>query len=481
MRNLSLLFFESTILVILISLYTTFLPLYFSDSYITYILLIVISSLILYSLRKKNQAIKGNSVNISFLFLISFLIVHFQIYLDYTLSLRDNLDILKYYLDYTIVPKAITLAAIALVCYLIGNTLYKPNIKQKHIPEPQVTKSFSLLFLNIIIILFFLIFIYVTPTSYFLGGYGELLNSGGIGYAQYKSNHFLQVAIWSYIICNLVMLSSNKGRSSGFWSYITSYSPIFTMIVLIYSALVLYAGDRGPFIKIAILIYISYIISQEKKVNLLKVLLIIFVFGSFIQFWGYFRNTGSNLDFISRLNEAYFIQQDISTRGDGSVFPSTVELAMSLGSYHAAVMDQESNGILYGMGALGYIVSIIPGLGNILQQITSINLSSTAAYITEYLGTTYGAGTTVLADIYLNFGFYGVLIAFTLFGYFFASLDSKAYREFSRNSLLNQILFMIFISNAIYLGRTSFFSVLSDVVLVYIFISFAFFIHKLRN
>lgn len=404
--------------------------------------------------------------------------MHFQLYLDYALSYRDNLDILRYYLDYTIVPKAITLAAIALVCYLIGNTLYKPSQNKINLSSSSNNKRFSFLTLKIFIILFFVIFIYVTPTSYFLGGYGDILNSGEMGYLQYKSEQFLQISIWSYIICHLIVLTNNENRSNGFFNYIATYNPIFIIISLSYLALIVYAGDRGPFINITILVYVGYIISQRKKINIFKILFIVIIFGSLLQFLGYFRNTDTNLDFLTRINEVFYIKEEISSRGDGSILPVTVELATSLGSYHAAVMDQESNNILYGMGAVGYLISIIPGLGNLLQKITFIDFNSTAVYITEYLGTDYGAGTTALADTYLNFGFYGVLIIFSFFGYFFARLDSRAYKDFSNNSLFSQVLFMVFISSAVYLGRSSFFSALSNVLLVYLFVSFASFIHK---
>jgi len=121
---------------------------------LVYIFGVIFFALVVYAFRDKNPILNGNYVTITFLFLLSFLIVHFQIYLDYVFSLRDKLNVFLY-LDYNIVPKAITLAAIALLCYLIGVTYQSIVELNSHQTKKIKNISFSLVFLKVLFVFLF--------------------------------------------------------------------------------------------------------------------------------------------------------------------------------------------------------------------------------------------------------------------------------------------------------------------------------------
>ena len=469
MRNIIVLCIHLIIFIILSGLFYSLTPLSFNSAYIAYILIIVLISTISYSLRAKPKELKQNYFTISLIFLISFSIVHFQIYLDYSLSIISDLS-LSYYLDYNIVPKAITLAALALVSYQIGGILstFKPIKKNiiKTFHQPQ----YSLLFLKISTIIFFALFVYVTPVEFFKGNANELFNSGGVGYLQYKVNHFFQLFLWSYIIANILNISNSQTDLS-FLKYLTTFGLPILSIVVIYLVLNTLAGDRGPIINIAILILVGYIVTQNKKFSLKEMLIVIVIGGSFLQFASFLRETDGNLSIIDRIESALSLKEDITSRPQSaSISPITRELAGSVRAYHTVVMDQETNDIIYGASNLGYFVEIVPGLGPLLQSVLPINLFSSASYITEIMGADHGMGTTILADIYLNYGSVGVILVFAFFGYLFSRLDIQAYSNFRNTSLFIKVLFFLYISYALYLGRSTFAIVLSDVVLVYFLI-----------
>lgn len=468
MRNAFILLAELIVFIILLGLYFLFMPYYFDSNYVSMILVVLLISIIIFSFRKKPITLNGNYFTITFIFILSFLIVHFQIYLDYALSLRDNLDV-NYYLDYTLVPKAITLAAMAINIFIIGNILYL--LKTKDYDNTQVLRKFgfSRVFLGSLVIIFFLLFIYITPLDYFRGGYGELSNNGGVGYLQYKVNHLFQVSVWAYIISNIITLSEAELKLS-FIKYLKKMNPFILFIIALYFFLNILAGDRGPIINISILLFVGYLISQKKSLGLKKMIVVLLVSGSLLQFMSFFRETDASIGLYERIESAVLIKKDIGSRNESSILPSTVELAKSIRAYHAVVMDQEHNNILYGLGNLGYLVAIVPGLGLLIQSAIPINFSSSATYITDVLGADHGLGTTVLADIYLNYGFLGVLVVFLFFGYLFAKLDAKAYSNFVNTKLYMQILFLMFLSFALYLGRSTFAIVFSDFVLVYVLI-----------
>ncbi len=472
MRNILILSFELIIFIVLLCLYFVFMPNYFDSNYIILILAIVSVSIISYASRKKIQELKGNYITITFLFVLSFLIVHFQIYIDYLLLLRRDLG-LTYYLDYNIVPKAITLAALAINSFFIGSILFL--LKSKVVSSIKILKksSFSLGFLRILILTLFLLFIYATPMAYFKGGYGEIMNNVGISYLQYKLNHLLQISIWSYIICIIILISEAQLKIN-FFTYLKKLKFSIILLILVYFSLTIASGDRGPVINISILLLVGYLVSQKKILDLKKVIIVMFISASLLQFISYFRATDTSAVLSERVESALLMKKDFSSRADDdSIFFVTVELALSLRAYHAVVMDQEHNDILYGVGNLGYLIATVPGLGLLIKSTTSIDFLGSAVYIQEMMGADHGMGTTVLADIYLNFGFLGVLLVFLFFGYFFAKLDVKAYGDFANNTMLMQVLFLLFLSFAIYLGRSTFAIVFSDVVLVCILIKVA--------
>lgn len=468
MWNIFVLSAELVIFTLLLGFYFIFMPNYFDRNYISLILVIIFISTFIFWFRKRSTVLRGNYFTITFIFILSFLIVHFQFYIDYASSLRTDLEV-GYYLDYSIVPKAITLSALSLISFFIGNILF--SIKTRNVDNMKVFKksSFSLMFLMFLILAFFLLFIYATPLEYFKGGYGELSNNEGISYLQYKSNHLLQISLWAYIICNTIIISE-IGSKLNFIAYLKTLSFPILLITGIYCSLNIFAGDRGPVISIFILLFAGYLVSQRKVLNLKKMIVVILIGGSFLQFISYFRETGGSGGISERIESAIIIKNDVTVRSESSIFPPTVELAKSVRAYHAVVMDQEYNNILYGLGNLGYLVALIPGLGVLIQSATSVNFSGSATYITNILGADHGLGTTALADIYLNYGFLGVLFIFLFFGYFFAKLDTRGYGSFVSNNLFMQVLFLLFLSSALFLGRSAFAVVFSNVVLVYILI-----------
>lgn len=480
MKNAVLLTIELIILIILLALYFIFMPSYFSVNYLGLVIGLSIFSLLIFSFRKVDSILSGNVITITVIFIVSFIIVHFQFYIDYFLGLRNDLA-LTYYLDYNIVSKAATISVISLLAFCIGNLIYSfvgDNATRK-IPDYKVNDhAFSFNFLRILIILFFTIFIIVTPIEYFKGGYHDMMNNEGIGYLQYKANHLLQVCMWAYLVCYAIVVSKEKINIS-FFQYIKNLKFIFLTILVLYFILNAIGGDRGPLVILSVMLVAGYFVSQKKAINFKIAIIAIVMSALALQFIAFLRMTDGSLSLSDRINAALVTQDERKAqRVDNSISPATTELATSLRAYHAAIMDQEYNDILYGKANIGSIVSIIPGLGFIIQDLTNIKFSGTATYITEAMGAQHGMGTTVLADTYLNYGFYGSILIFFFFGYFFAKLDNRAYLNFAHSSLISQILFLLFVSYAVVIGRSTFVFVLSNVLLVYVVIKISMIVKK---
>ncbi|NAR17272.1 O-antigen polysaccharide polymerase Wzy, partial [Acinetobacter haemolyticus] len=311
--------------------------------------------------------------------------------------------------------------------------------------------------------------------------YYEFSNSlDGGGYLQYKVHHLLQIIFWAYLCCMAIKVSSYNEKIS-FFSYVKKMNLDFLVILGVYFMLIALSGDRGPIIYTSILFFAGYFVSQGKKLNFKKMFILVCLGAISLQFLGYFRETDGLMSFSDRIDHALIVKNDIQSRGDGSLFPPSIELAQSLRAYHAVIMDQEVNPILFGLGNLGALLAIIPGLGVVIQSVSSYSFTNSAIYITDIMGADHGMGTTALADIYLNYGFWGVLVLFSFFGYFFAKLDKTSYENFKINSIFMQVSFLVFISYAIYIGRATFIGVFSDIVMVWVFVKLASLFYRLKR
>src|SRR5690606_1604389 len=106
----------------------------------------------------------------------------------------------------------------------------------------------------------------------------------------------------------------------------------------------------------------------------------------------------------------------------------------SVRTLHAAVDHTERNGYYYGVFQGVQIIGIIPGLGIYIQNLLNVDFHSfgSAAFLTfEILGSnpTHSLGTSIIADIYLDFGILGVIIIFFLFGMFVRYLEIGMYNR----------------------------------------------------
>lgn len=484
MQNILVLWLQTIIFCVLIGGYTIFMPSYFDMNYFVQILIIVLVSVIIFSFRKKPNVIKGNYFTSTFLFLLSFLIVHFQFYIDYALGLRTDLGV-RYYLNYSIVPKAITIAALTVNVYFIGNIVALMSNSSKPHPTHNKLTYPSLLFLKITMALMLLLYVIGTPSDFFLGSYNELMNEeGALGYIHYKSEQLFHLSFYAYIISIINILKRQNIQISTI-NYIKFLGPFAVSVIGLFLMLNLMAGSRSPIIAILLALASGYFISQNKKLKFKTLIIILLIVGTTFQFLTYFRATSGQLAIEDRIVMASQTRDQNSSYEESTIMPATFELAGSIRAYHAVVMRQEDNDILYGQASIGYLLSIIPGLGLIATKLIGLEFTGSPKLVTEWMGADHGMGTTALADTYLDYGLYGTFIIYLLFGYLLSKLDIVAYTRFLDSNSFLQVLTLVFISNSIFISRASIMSAIADVVTTYIILKIAILIgrrdQKYRN
>ena len=79
----------------------------------------------------------------------------------------------------------------------------------------------------------------------------------------------------------------------------------------------------------------------------------------------------------------------------------------------------------------------------------------------------YGDGTSINADLYLDFGLYGPIFGLFILGFFFSRWD-KILISNSKITFINWIFIMIFFSGSIYLSRAAIGYFIQEIIQIYI-------------
>lgn len=462
-RNTIVLFFLIFTLLIVSYMY------YMDNNTYSVLNLTIVFSLFLFSLlnfimKKETFGILNRQyLKASNLFLLGFTIVHFQFYLDLILG---NFDINRQDLiiNKDIIIKSSIISTISFITFCIGYQ-YKMN-KNSHLnfKENKRSKFLNLNFLKVLIILLFLAFITLTPLSYFKSGY----ISTELSSLSLNSQNLLIVSIIVYLILNVRNIFILKKQVKNFLEYIKETGFLITSIIIFYCFLVMISGDRGPILQIVLSYVASYFILQRKKINILTVLSTVFIGAFFISFIGYFRNLkgGGN---ISEMVEQTIISRESVVSNKRSFSPETFELSKSVRVMHASVSHTEKYGHTNGFFQIFQIIGILPGFGSIIKKITGVDnkMYKSSNFLTNEIGEDHGLGTTVIADIWLDFGLIGILFILFYFGYFLRLIDEYMYSHLTLNAFW-YVLIIVFISKSFYIGRSTIIDVFRETSLGFI-------------
>lgn len=365
------------------------------------------------------------------IFLLSFVIVFFQAPVDILLGYQY-----EYYrvgrID--LMPETVKLALLGMIAFLIGYIIKKDN---NIISEKNNTVRFlyapTTIFKLLTSIMLVAIFV-VIPKSILFGGYTNIGDSG-YNYLSSWCNVFFCAFFIQYSINQRL-----NGRGRG-WSIIQFLKDIGwwqNLNMLIYILLILNLGDRGPLLYVIFIYYIVYVITAgicpSKKTIIVGGIIGIF----FVAFLGYTKKYRDHNSIFERINTTW--QANPYMDRQESVVPTTYELSTSYRCLSYSVEDVQKNGNYgYGKYQLSYILSCIPFAGGLLGL-----PDPTSTYISHLIqGTylTYGNGTSVIADFYLDVGVIGMIICMFIFGYFTRTFELVLFSNKKASLLLYCIAF----------------------------------------
>lgn len=389
-------------------------------------------------------------------FLLGYLILHFQIPFMESLGIEINQP------DYVFVNKRVVnyatwLSTMVLLFWLLGFVLFLKKSKKLRMQNQSTFQKIPVIKLDYLLVFFLFLFLVTVGNDFLSGAYNGTVNWGtGAAYVFIVLQAILYLRIIYFFINSSHIKSPQKIISQLF------QNKIFVFILCLYFLMFFLIGDRGPIMQVCILIISSYSIFIKK--TSLKVLLLVVLVGSFL-FTLIRMGRTSDVTNVQGKNIIERGIENLSTSDES--FNPTEELASSVRIlYRALDLVPERHPYLYGTTILFDVTAIIPFGASTFVSLTDLPLmyqSSPNFFTIIGQGSffTYGEGSEIIADLYINFGIYGVIITIFFFGYFISYLSVSAILKKRSKAI---IVFLILSATAVYINRANFLMPLRDVI-----------------
>lgn len=260
----------------------------------------------------------------------------------------------------------------------------------------------------------------------------------------------IQVLIFTILCSNVITLRNVKNKAS-LLTFIRMNGLMFLVPLIIYLSLVFMTGDRGPILTTVLAYVITYVIATQKKIKFVTLFLAIFIGSTVLSIIGNVR----------KYNNLLTVHEMLSYNNQGneeSILPVTKELADSYNTFTYSVAKVPcQHDYFYGMMKLRDLGYSVPFLYRAIPFIYSKKeyengSTSYCTYLIQGLNRTYGNGSSLLADIYLDFGLIGIIFVMMLLGFLIVHIDNILFHSTSPYWLVTSVACF---SYSIYLSRAT--------------------------
>ena len=389
---------------------------------------------------------KFSWINFGTLFTLGFIIVHFQIPFLASLGIEPEKPNLiwpnKWVVNY-----ATWLSLVSLLLWIFGYLINKRDIK---FVEKNQNKEVDLKKINVLLIFIFISFLLLVGNEFLSGNYNGGSNWGtGSMYVFVVLRVILCLKIFYFFYNDKVINRKSIIKNKYFFS-----------IIIIYALVFLNAGDRGPLIELIIVAVTCYTIFHR------RIFFVTFAIGFIAS--AFFLNM---VKFGRTSNIAYregnIIESGYNNFLQQESFNPTNELASSNRILYLSLDKVPDNyPYLNGLTFFHEVISCVPFTMFLYVKFTQMPefYFSTSRFFTVIRQGKYyesGDGSEIIADIYVNFGVYGVFILMMFFGYFISFVQFNALTLFNHKYL---IIYVFLLISALYINRSSFLDPLKTVI-----------------
>lgn len=433
--------------------------------------IVLLISLAIFVLFCRQSQVAGCWLKPSNLFIIGYLAVNIQYLLDYRLGLKDNSSTLITYpetLNYCIV-----IGVAGFLAFVLGY-IWKRERKNMNISSNTVQEDCKIP--TILIVLHFILFCLFVLT---INVSDFMLGSAYVDEAKrspYESLFYLVTMVL------VLYISRQKTKKDSLIAYIKVFPKLSIALIALYMTLRMFSGDRGPMIYTGLLLIYGYISATKKKWRLSLVMTFLISASLFVSLVGMARLGNLNDSFFDRIvnsYNAYTTSGRFGDSGEQSVLSATEELGFSfmVNQDDVKAIEQEGESFHYGMYQVYSLLVAIPYMPSFLAETLKIpeeNLSSVGFANKHHFGdaeSTWSIGTTLVADFYLEFGIFGVILGLFICGRFFRFIDYSIF-VIPSNRINIYLLYVAlhFASQAIYIPRSVLLLNLQKVLLGFVII-----------
>ena len=394
---------------------------------------------------------KGQYLRMTYLFLAGFMIVFFQYNIDLVFH---NIDISNsVFASNSSICSTALCSVMGLSSFVIGNIIGLKRIK------PKVNKQYDVIvpvkfidFQKCLFVVFVFVYLYYNMKEILSGEfiYNEEAMEESVGSLSNYSAVMVQVLVFTILSCNAFNIKES-GKTVSILEYIKTTGLFFIIPNVLYLIFVFMTGDRGPILTTILAYSITYVVACKKKISLIPLLAIILGGGILLSIIGNVRKQTNLLT----IKEIISYQ---NSKVSESFLPATQELAGSYNTFTYAVENVPSNhDYFYGLMQLRNIGHSVPFLHRLISFVYSSNgyendSTSYCTYLIQGLNRTYGNGSSLLADIYLDFGIIGIILVMMWLGSLVIQLD---FELFYGHSLYWMVVAVSCFSYSIYISRAT--------------------------
>ncbi|OAD45669.1 hypothetical protein LPB303_05090 [Polaribacter atrinae] len=425
--------------------------------------------------KEKVDSLKKQYLKHSNLFVLGFVIVHFQFYMDYLLSNTTKNNTYVWY-DINVINKAFILSLVGLIAFFLGYFIF--FFKKHKIPKNKIYKKSSTLLLTYLALIFLVVFYATVNPLYLAGFYASAVLDPITIYAEFG----FQICLFAVLIQNTRNILGYSGnileKKYSFLNFVKAQGLLFNSTVIIYLIGVLASGDRGPIMSVFLCYVSNYIFLTKKKYSFKSITFLLITGAFIITVLGQVRLMDKELSF----SERFFIALsgdyvNLNRESENSISSSTKELATSVKTVHIALATvPDKHDFFYGQFQSQLVLGAIPfgtNLKNLIFDDNSYKYINSGKFITwtvfgEFY--TYELGSSCIADLYLDLGILGVVMGMFVFGVFLRKCE-RSMLERNHVSLFFHVFIIVYLCFSIYLSRSMLLFNLKLCVYIYIVLS----------
>ena len=417
-------------------------------------------------------------ISILVLFVISYSVVQFQLPLIHVLGFEMKNNYFQWFIwgNKSVPNKSVITSVLGMISFYIGYIIIR---RKKFDYNINQSKQIRLLRPNS----------YYWPilTICYLSYIGFIFTSGSYKYGVYAAGDEMAISSYFSTVFNncllgaiglrLYYINSLQLPSISFSKYISLMGKALTVIVFWHLLFSFFVGDRGPIMMYG-LMYFGLYFMRWKRITFLQ-MAVFFIVASFVfSILSQVRTNTGEKDFATRLQSVLADDSKRNTNFKDGAIPlsQTVELAFSVRCLNHVMANVPSKyDYHYGYFQMEQIVSSIPFLSGFYNKYVGSGQkkydgsSNFITYLIQGDDPKYGDGRSSTADLYLDFGVFGVVVGLFLFG-IFASRADFTLSHGGSVSLFFWLTALIYLTGAFYIGRSSILIFLQRVVQVYFFL-----------